>query len=82
MFKATVNISLKSGVLDPQGKTVEHALHSLGFAQVEDIRMGKYINVTLNCDDINEAKEQLNQMCEKLLANPVIEDYHFDIKEI
>ncbi|MBI3017552.1 MAG: phosphoribosylformylglycinamidine synthase subunit PurS [Deltaproteobacteria bacterium] len=77
---ARVYITLKEGVLDPQGKTVQKSLHSIGFQDVSDVRVGKYIEVTLP-DSLNkaEADKKLKQMCEKLLANTIIENYSFNI---
>ncbi|MRI58448.1 MAG: phosphoribosylformylglycinamidine synthase [Epsilonproteobacteria bacterium] len=79
-MKAIVNIYLKEGVLDPQGKAVHHALGSLGFREVEDVRVGKQIILKLR-DGLSdqEAKEEVEQMCEKLLANTVIEDYDIEL---
>ena len=76
---AKIYVTLKRGVLDPQGKAVQHSLESLGYNEVKDIRLGKYMEVRL--DDMNgdEAEARIQQMCEKLLANPVIEDYRFEI---
>jgi len=80
-MKAIVDIYLKEGVLDPQGKAVHHALHSLGFRDVEDVRVGKQIVLTLKGHKtVEEAKEEVAQMCEKLLANTVIEDYKIEIE--
>lgn len=81
MFEATIYVTFKSGVLDPQGETVKHALHSLGYPQVEEVRMGKYLQVKLESQDKQQALAHLEQMCQRLLANPVIEDYRFEIKE-
>ncbi len=78
-MKAVVNIYLKEGVLDPQGKAVKHALGSLGFKDVEDVRVGKQIVLKLNASDKEEARKEVEQMCEKLLANTVIEDYDIEI---
>ncbi len=78
-MKAVVNIYLKEGVLDPQGKAVKHALGSLGFKDVEDVRVGKQIVLKLNASDKEEARKEIEQMCEKLLANTVIEDYDIEI---
>ncbi len=80
MIKARVYTTLKQGVLDPQGKAVQHSLVVLGFNQVQDIRIGKYIEVVLNTDDRQLAQKQLKEMCEKLLANTVIESYRFDLE--
>jgi len=77
--KAIVNIRLKEGVLDPQGKAVHHALKALGFKDVNDVRIGKRIVLDLNEDDQNAAHEEVRKMCEELLANTVIEDYTIEI---
>ncbi|MBI2998046.1 MAG: phosphoribosylformylglycinamidine synthase subunit PurS [Deltaproteobacteria bacterium] len=74
-------ISLKEGVLDPQGKAVERSLHSLGYQEVQEVRMGKYIEVNLDLASRQEAEARIREMCERLLANPVIEDYRFEIQE-
>lgn len=78
-MKATVTITLKSGVLDPQGKAIEHALGALGFQGVNDVRQGKVIEIDLNATDAATAEAQVKDMCGKLLANPVIEDYSIEI---
>lgn len=78
-MKAIVNVSLKAGVLDSQGKAVHHALGSLGFNNVEEVRVGKQIVIKLNTDDKNLATEEVTKMCEELLANTVIEDYSFEL---
>jgi phosphoribosylformylglycinamidine synthase len=75
-MKAVVNIGLKKGVLDSQGKATHHTLDTLGFKEmVADVRVGKQITLQLNTNDENEAREQVAKMCEDLLANTVIEDY-------
>ncbi|MDQ7047378.1 MAG: phosphoribosylformylglycinamidine synthase subunit PurS [Sulfurovum sp.] len=76
---AVVNVFLKEGVLDPQGKAAHHALDSLGFASVEDVRIGKQIILKLKTDDKAEAEVEVREMCETLLANTVIEDYTIEI---
>ena len=81
MLKAEINIILKRTVADPQGLTVKHALESLGYKNLADVRMGKLVIIELNSQDKKRAQQQINQMCIKLLANPIIEDYHFKIKE-
>lgn len=78
-MKAKVHVTLKSGVLDPQGKAVGHALASLGFSGVEDVRQGKYIELELNETDASRAKANVEEMCKKLLANTVIENYAVEI---
>jgi len=80
-MKAIVNVYLKEGVLDPQGKAVHHALGSLGFDNVEDVRIGKQIVLELKENDKTKAMEELKQMAETLLANTVIEDYDIEIAE-
>ena len=79
MFKANVYVSLKKQVLDPQGKTIQHALHDLGFTGVHSIRYGKFLEVEIDSPSREEASEKLDAICRKLLANPVIEDYRFEI---
>lgn len=82
MFVSKVIVTLKEGILDPQGKAVHHALRSLGFREVEDVRIGKFILLKFNEGTPREqAYHQTQQMCQKLLANPVIEDYQFQIEE-
>ena len=76
---AVVNVFLKEGVLDPQGKAAHHALDSLGFPGVEDVRIGKQVILKLKTDDRAEAEAEVKEMCETLLANTVIEDYTIEI---
>ncbi len=78
-MKVKVHVTLKSGVLDPQGKAVQHALASLGFAGVEGVRQGKYIELELAEKDPAKAREAVDAMCRQLLANTVIENYAIDI---
>ncbi len=78
-MKAIVNVSLKAGVLDSQGKAVHHALDSLNFNNVEDVRVGRQVVMQLNSSDENAARKEVEQMCEALLANTVIEDYEIEI---
>ncbi len=80
-MKAIVNVTLKRGVLDPQGKAIEHALGGLGFEGVGEVRQGKVIEIDLEADDETAARTQVADMCEKLLANTVIEDYSIDLAE-
>ncbi len=79
-MRARVTVRLKGAVLDPQGKTIQHALHELGFTAVTDVRYGKYIEVELDAGSREEATAQLDAICRRLLANPVIEDYRCDIE--
>ena len=76
---ARIHVTLKNGVLDPQGKAVEHALGSLGFAGIDNVRQGKFIELNLTEADPTKAKIQATDMCEKLLANTVIENYSIEI---
>ena len=78
-MQARVHVTLKKGVLDPQGKAIESALSSLGFAGVEQVRQGKFIEVSLTETDPEAARKSLEAMCEKLLANTVIEDYAIEL---
>ncbi|MCD6073749.1 MAG: phosphoribosylformylglycinamidine synthase [Rhodospirillales bacterium] len=78
-MKAKIHVTLKSGVLDPQGKAVGHALTSLGFAGIGDVRQGKYIEIELSESDAGRAKATVEEMCKKLLANTVIENYAVEI---
>ena len=79
-MKAIVNVGLKQGVLDDQGKATHHALDALGFKElVKNVRIGKQIIIELNTSDEAQAKEEVTKMCQKLLANTVIEDYDIEI---
>lgn len=80
-MKAIVNITLKNGVLDPQGKAIQRALIALGFEGVEDVRQGKSIELILSDTDPDTAREKVSDMCDKLLANTVIENYKIEITE-
>ncbi len=78
-MKARVHITLKNGVLDPQGKAVEHALHGLGFGGVSGVRQGKFIELNLTSTDRVAAKKEVEDMCRALLANTVIENYAVEV---
>ncbi len=79
-MKVVVNVSLKEGVLDPQGKAVHHALGSLGFDEVNGVRIGKRIVLDIDGEDKEKIKERVKTMCEELLANTVIEDYFIEVE--
>lgn len=79
MITAKVHVTLKPGVLDPQGKAVQHSLASLGFAGVEEVRQGKYIEVDFADGDAANARQRVEAMCRQLLANTVIENYSIEI---
>ena len=81
MFLAQVYVTLKPTVNDPQGLTIKGGLHSLGFTSVESVRAGKYMEIRLDGDSRQEAERLLNEMCRQLLANPIIENYRFELEE-
>lgn len=78
-MRARVHITLKNGVLDPEGKAIATALESLGFSGVNGVRKGTYLEIDLDSDNPDSAREELTSMCEKLLANTVIERYQVDL---
>jgi phosphoribosylformylglycinamidine synthase len=82
MYLAKVYITLKPTVNDPQGLTIKGGLGMLGFAGVKSVRAGKYMEIQLEGEDLSQAREQVQEMCHQLLANPVIEDYRFEVEEI
>jgi len=82
MFKIKIYISLKEGVADPQGATIKHALDSLGYQGVEKVRVGKYLELKLNLQDGKKIEEQIEDMCKKILVNPVIENFEYKIEKI
>lgn len=79
MQKVNVYISLKKTVADPQGLTVKHALESLGYKNIEEVRMGKYIQLKVDAKNEKKFETQVHDMCQKLLVNPIIEEYRFEI---
>ena len=80
-MRAKIYVTPRKSVLDPQGKAVSGALHSLGYAEVEDVRIGRFMVVRLAASDRAAAETRLDEMCKKLLANPTIEDYRYEIEE-
>lgn len=78
-FKAKVHVTLKKSVLDPQGNTILEALHSLGFKEAENLRVGKYFEVALQALDPGDAKKRLEAMSQKLFVNPVIEEFEIQL---
>lgn len=78
-MKVRVHITLKNGVLDPQGKAISNALGSMGFSGINEVRQGKYIELDIVEDDPTKAQSSVEEMCRKLLANTVIEDYQIDL---
>lgn len=81
MSKATVHVTLKSGVLDPQGKAIQHALENLGFSGINGVRQGKFIELDLAETDKAKAETAIDDMCKKLLANTVIESYRIEVSD-
>ncbi len=82
MFLARVYVTLKPTVNDPQGKTILGGLKALGFDLASDVRAGKYLEIKLDGQDRAQAEAQVEEMCDKLLANPVIESYRYDVEEL
>ena len=82
MFKAVIKVMLKKGVLDPQGEAVQSSLSAMGYDEVKDVRIGKYMTLELDDESKNEAEKNVEEMCKRLLANPVIEDYEYEIVEV
>ncbi|MGE5215822.1 MAG: phosphoribosylformylglycinamidine synthase subunit PurS [Chloroflexota bacterium] len=78
-MRVKIFVSLKKGVLDPQGKAIEHSLQTLGYAEVHDVRVGKYLDLDVDAPSPAAAEVRIREFCDKLLANPVIEDYRFEI---
>jgi phosphoribosylformylglycinamidine synthase subunit PurS len=81
MVKVKVFVTLRESVLDPQGKAVNHALHSLGYNEVVDVRIGKYMELFVDPSG-RDVDTVVKEVCDKLLANPVIEDYRYEIEEV
>ena len=79
-MKAKIHVTLKQGILDPQGKAIEHALDSLGFKKAANVRVGKYIEFDLKETDKTKAEGEVKQMCERLLANTIIEEYRYELQ--
>ena len=74
-FRIEIRVTPRKGILDPQGKAIHHALHSLGWSQVDDVRVGKAIHIEIDADDDDAARAEAEAMCRKLLANPVTENF-------
>jgi phosphoribosylformylglycinamidine synthase PurS subunit len=78
-MRVKIFVSLKTGVLDPQGKAIERSLHTLGFDEVQDVRVGKYLELVVDAPSRPAAEARIREMCDRLLSNTVIEDYRFEI---
>ncbi|MEO0488412.1 MAG: phosphoribosylformylglycinamidine synthase subunit PurS [Cyanobacteria bacterium P01_A01_bin.123] len=81
-YQAQIYVTLRPSVLDPAGTAVQSSLQHLGYDNVERLRIGKYVEVTLTADSEDAAKQQLDRLCDQLLANPVIEKYRFDLEPV
>ena len=79
MFEAQIKVTLKKTVVDPQGLTIKHSLESLGFGGIDEVRIGKFITINLKAKDKDQARDETKGICEKLLANPIIEDFSFEV---
>jgi phosphoribosylformylglycinamidine synthase len=77
---ARIFVTPKREVLDPQGTAIRHSLHALGYAEVEEVRLGKYLELRLASDDPGRARDRIDEMCRRLLANQVIEEYRFELE--
>ena len=82
MYKAVIHITLRPSILDPQGKTTQHALGELGFTNVDKVRMGKHVELWIDADSTDAAEATAREACDKLLANPVMEDYTVEISQV
>ena len=80
-MKAKISVYLKPGILDPQGKAVSHAIEHLDYSNVKSVRIGKYIEVEFNSTDEEQVKKDADEICNKLLANPVMENYNIEIEK-
>ncbi len=81
-MKAKISIYLKPGILDPQGKAVHHAIEHLDYAGVENVRIGKYVEIEFDSGNSEKVKKDAEEICQKLLANPVMENYTIDVEEV
>ena len=81
-MKAKIKVMLKKSILDPQGKAVLHAIQGMDIGKFSDVRIGKYIEVNFENSDLEKAKAEIDEICKKLLSNPVMENYEFEIEEM
>jgi len=82
LFLSRVTVTLRKSILDPQGKAVEHGVHSLGYDAIEDVRIGKFIELKVNVPTKQKAEDLTRDVCQKLLSNPVMEDFSFTVDEM
>ena len=80
MYRSKIVVTLRKSILDPQGKAVEQGMHSLGYEQVKDVRIGKFIEMNVEASDKKEVERITHEVCQKLLANPIMEDFTFTIE--
>ncbi len=80
MYLSKIIVTLRKSILDPEGKAVEHGVHALGFEKVENVRIGKFIEMNVTADNKPEAEQITKEVCEKLLANPIMEDFAFTVE--
>jgi len=81
LLTAEIHVTLKELVLDPQGTTLRRSMETMGYQGIEDVRMGKFIQVRFNSDDRKDVEEKVEEMCQKILSNPVIEHYSYSLRE-
>lgn len=81
-FKAEIKITLRTGILDVQGKAVEHALHSLEYTTISNVRIGKFVELEIEAENETSAFEKVESSCKQLIANPIIEDFEINLKKI
>lgn len=82
MYRAVIAVTPRPSILDPQGKATQHALHNLGYEEIEEVRVGRHIEVTIDAGSREEAERTAERACEELLANPVTEDYGIEITSL
>lgn len=82
MYLSKIRVTLRKSILDPQGKAVEHAIGTMNIGAIKDVRMGKYIELKVDAGNEAAARTAIEEVCKKLLANPVMEDYHFEIEKL
>ena len=79
-MRVKIYVTLKEGILDPQGKAVQHSLHTLGYTSVKDVRIGKYIEIDISDTSRETIEARIKEICHRLLANPIIEDFRYEIE--
>lgn len=82
MYSAKIKVTLRKSILDPQGKAVEHSIQSLGYKNILDTRIGKFVELNIDTNSTEEARLITDEVCKKLLANPVMEDYQFEVVKV